>query len=185
MMDIVVRGGSEEENESLRKLTENTLKDSGLGKKQKKMVIITDIGIPAFYVGVKFKKDVEPIILDNISMIREQSNKTRIQINQERYYDQVMEKLWDIYGKDMVEQSERNVIYLNKKDDEVKNIVIYDLTEEIRERTIDVLWTILPEGFKVRHFKHFDDGFILVATDIPQMQEFYNTIDEIEKEIGE
>lgn len=96
-----------------------------------------------------------------------------------------MEKLWEIYGKDMVEQSERNVIYLNKKDDEVKNIVIYDLTEEIRERTIDVLWTILPEGFKVRHFKHFDDGFILVATDIPQMQEFYNTIDEIEKEIGE
>jgi len=185
MMDIVVRGGSDQENESLRKLAEETLKDSGLGKKQKKIVIITDIGIPAFYVGIKFKKDVEPIILDKIATIREQSNKMRIQINQERYYDQVIEKLWSIYGKDLVEQSERNVVYLNKRDEDVKGLVIYDLTEEIRERTIDVLWSILPEGFKVRHFKHFDDGFILVATDIPQMQEFYNALERIEKEIGE
>jgi len=183
MMEVIVRGGTQEENESLRKLTEDTLKDSGLGKKQRKVIIAIDIGIPAFYMAVRFKSDVEPIILDNIATIREQSNKMKIQINQERYYDQVIEKLWSIYGKDMVEQSERNIVYLNKKDDDIKSIVIYDLTEEIRERTIDILWSILPEGFKVRHFKHFDDGFILVATDVPQMKEFYNTIGALEQEI--
>lgn len=184
-MDIVVNGGTPQENEALRKLTEDTFRDSGLAKKQKKILISVDIGIPAFYVAVKFKKDVEPIKVDDIAMIREQSGKTKIQINQERYYDQVIEKLWNTYGKESVEQSERNIVYLNKIDPELKNIVIYDLTEEIRQRSIDILWSILPEGFKVRHFKHFDDGFIMVCTDIPQMKEFYLNMDKIQKEFGD
>ncbi|MBN1786466.1 MAG: methanogenesis marker 17 protein [Candidatus Methanofastidiosa archaeon] len=184
MMEVEVRGGTREENESLRKLTEEIFKDSGLAKKQSKVLIVVDIGIPAFYVGIKFKKDVEPIKVGDIASIREQSGKTKLQINEERYYDQVIEKLGTFYGKENVEQSERNIIYINSTDENVRDIVIYDLTEEIRERTIDVLWSILPEGFKVRHFKHFEDGFILVSTDIPQIREFYNVIEDIQKEFG-
>jgi len=183
-MDVIAKGGSSEENQQLKKLAEETFKDAGLGKKLSKMVLLSDIGLPAFYVGCRFKKDVQPILLKNIARIRELSSSIKLQITDERYYGQVIETLRKHLGRENVEQDERNVIMVQGRHDDIGDIVIYDYTEEIRERIIDLLWHILPEGFKVRHFKHFDDGFILIATDIPKMREFYEQINRIAKEFG-
>jgi len=181
-MEVEVRGATPEENEQLKKLCEDMFKDLGLGKKLKKVLIISDMGMPAFYVACKFKKDVQPIYLKDIARIREQATFKRLQITEERYYDQVISILGEKFGNENIIQDERNIIKVKGSTASVENIKIYDFTEEVRERIIDALWHILPEGFKVRQFKHFSDGFIVMATDIPPIQEFTNQIESMKQE---
>jgi putative methanogenesis marker protein 17 len=183
-MQVEVRGGTASENEQLKKLTEDTFKDLSLGKKLEKILIISDIGIPVLYVACKFKRDVQPVLLSDISRIREQSGETRIQITHERYYDEVMELLGNKFGVENVVQDERNILYLKGVNHDIGPLTVYDFTEEIREHIIDALWHILPEGFKVRSFTHFEDGFIVTATDVPTIGEFERQVKAIAKEIG-
>lgn len=184
-MEVEVRGGSDSENEQMRILTEDTFKDLSLGKKLEKILIVSDIGIPVIYVACKFKRDVQPIMLTDVTRIREQTGETRIQVTQERYYDEVLEMLGKRFGIENVEQDERNILFLKGMGHMLDDITVYDFTEEIREYIIDALWHILPEGFKVRSFTHFDDGFIVTATDVPTIGEFSKQVSAIAEEVGD
>ena len=183
-MQVEAKGGTDSENEQFKKLTEDTFKDLSLGKKLEKVLIVSDIGIPVIYVACKFKRDVQPITLADIARIREQGTETRIQITNERYYDEVMNILGTRFGRENVVQDERNILFLKGVGHKLEDITVYDFTEEIREHIIDALWHILPEGFKVRSFTHFDDGFIVTATDVPTIAEFGNHVASIAKEMG-
>ncbi|RZN47586.1 methanogenesis marker 17 protein [archaeon] len=183
MMEVEVRGGKDDENTQIKKLAEETLKNLGLGKKLKIMLIESDIGLPAFYVACKFKKDVQPLSLGSLATLRESSKGVRISVTHERYYDQIYSTLQERVGKENVTQDERNILFVSNAPPDLDSITIYDYTEEVRDNIIDALWHILPEGFRVRRFKHREDGFIVVATDIPPMTEFTNKVDELEKEI--
>jgi putative methanogenesis marker protein 17 len=183
MMEVEVRGGKEDENAQVKKLAEETLKNLGLGKKLQYMLIESDIGIPAFYVACKFKKDVQPLSLGSLASLRESSKGVRISVTHERYYDQIYSKLQDLLGKENVMQDERNILFVTNAPTELDSITIYDYTEEVRDNIIDALWHILPEGFRVRRFKHREDGFVVVATDVPPMTEFTNKVRELEQEL--
>lgn len=183
MMQVEVRGGKEDENAQVKKLAEETLKNLGLGKKMQYMLIESDIGLPAFYVACKFKKDVQPLSLGSLASLRESSKGVRISVTHERYYDEIYSKLQDVVGKENVTQDERNILFVTNAPAELDSITIYDYTEEVRDNIIDALWHILPEGFRVRRFKHREDGFIVVATDVPPMTEFTNKVHELEREL--
>ncbi len=183
-MQVEARGGTASENEQLKKLTEDTFKDLSLGKKLEKVLLVSDIGIPVIYVACKFKRDVQPIILADIARIREQGAETKIQITNERYYNEAMDILSRQFGRENIVQDERNIMFLKGINHKLDAITVYDFTEDIRRHIIDALWHIIPEGFKVRSFTHFDDGFIVAATDVPTIAEFDRQIASIAKEVG-
>ena len=183
-MEVVVRGGSPEENGHLKKLTEDTFKELALGKKLERIILVSDIGIPAIYLGCRFKRDVQPVVLSDIARIREQGGETRLQITEERYYDEVLSVLAKRYGVESVVQDERNIIFEKGIFPDLEKTVVYDFTEEVREHIIDALWHILPEGFKVRRFVHFEDGFVGTVSDVPTIREFDIQMQAIADEMG-
>ncbi|MHC1605612.1 MAG: methanogenesis marker 17 protein [Candidatus Methanofastidiosia archaeon] len=184
-MEVLVEGCNTEESKNMQKLIEDTFKDTGLAKRIEKFMIKVDIGIPAFYVACRFKKEVPAVYLRDIAKIREQGKLKRIQVTQERYYGDVITALWERFGPEIVSQTERNFIEINDKNATLEDMKIIDPTEKMRERIINALWNILPEGFKVRHFKHFTDGFIVVTTDSPKIKEFHKEMKKIAGKFGE
>ena len=101
----------------------------------------------------------------------------QIEIINEHYLPQLLDKLWAKYGQGNVRQPERKTVNVmcEKPHDEItliEQMVVDDPQRTLNARLVDMTIRVTPEGFRVRHHLLEGNHFIFVATEDVMKQEW-------------
>src|SRR5208283_3081713 len=91
-------------------------------------------------------------------------------IKTEQYIPELLEKLWELYGKANISQPDRLtvVISTDRAEEEaafIKEMMIADQRHKIHENLVDFAIRVTPEGFRVRYHLYKGNRFIFVASE--------------------
>jgi len=130
--------------------------------------IYADPKAPFFSCQIEFKAVEKPLTIDDLSVARVVGDEIDLVIGEERYLPEVLRRLWDIYGRDNVEQPERSHILVKKEGVDLEGLldtVIVEPSKEIFDQLVTLALEIIPTGFRVRHVEYGEKSVLVVASE--------------------
>ncbi|CAD7767045.1 MAG: hypothetical protein DNFNHJIP_00451 [Candidatus Argoarchaeum ethanivorans] len=123
-----------------------------------------------FSCRVDFERSGNPLKIKDLSTERVGDEDVDLVIGEERYLSDMLRKLWDVYGQDRVEQSERQHIIVKgvSKDADVEkllDVVVVDPLEKFYEQLITLAVDIIPVGFRVRRVEYAGNSVLVIASE--------------------
>lgn len=93
-----------------------------------------------------------------------------ISIKKEQYIPELLEKLWDRYGKANISQPDRWTVTISTdrpREEEafLKDMMVADPRHRLHENLVDFAIRVTPEGFRVRYHLYKGNQFIFVASE--------------------
>jgi len=131
------------------------LQDVQIWRVIKDMKVFVDPREPVFIIAVKYEKTASPVTIDDFTEYKYDKNEnvTYIRVKNETYLPELLQKLWEIEGREKILQPNRFEVIINDPKTELKGIAIHDPKEDLKKRIYDAIFRIIPEGFKViRHY---------------------------------
>ena len=109
-------------------------------------------------------------------------------IKTEQYIPELLEKLWELYGKANVSQPDRLTVAIStdRSEEEVvfiKEMMIADPRHRINENLVDFAIRVTPEGFRVRYHLYKGNSFIFVASEEALKDEWIVEAEEMLEEL--
>ncbi|MGD0817326.1 MAG: methanogenesis marker 17 protein [Methanomassiliicoccales archaeon] len=150
-MEITVEGPESFANGSYTQLLERTLVDMGITTSIEKVKMIIRPADPLFIISIRTRKAGGSRMVSEISTIEEKEGGTFIAINDENYAPRLLSLLWRTFGRERIEQITRLEIFAKGTTAKEIESLRLDPEEELKKKLLDVIWRLLPEGFKVRH----------------------------------
>lgn len=97
-------------------------------------------------------------------------DEVKIELDKELFTIKLLNKLWEKYGKENIEQPDRKVIIVKtdpiKDLDMLRDLVIEEPQQEVLDRLIDAIaLRIIPEGFRVRKHELSNTHVLFVASE--------------------
>ncbi|UUX92717.1 methanogenesis marker 17 protein [Methanoplanus endosymbiosus] len=141
-----------------------------------------DPEFPLFIASGEIRKMPGKVRAGDFTGILNDEGKITIEIGDETYLSFLLEKLWDLYGRENVIQPDRFTITIDASIagvEEIKNLAVFDAGTGVYKDIIYAMQWIAPEGFKVRRECTKGSRFYYIAS------ENILTDDVAEKEISE
>ncbi len=97
-------------------------------------------------------------------------DEVKIELQREAYTVKLLNKLWERYGKENIEQPDKKIIVVKtdplKEMDAMGELVIDEPQQEVLDRLIDAIaLRIIPEGFRVRKHELTGSYVLFVASE--------------------
>jgi putative methanogenesis marker protein 17 len=159
--------------ESYRRIAADILGDLDLIKVIGRLHIYIDPKVPLFLAVGVTRKLPRRVRLRDFANVLEQEGGVVIDISDETYLSQLLNILWERFGRDQVEQPDRWTIRIQGVEmnvSEIEDLIVFDPTESLAKDIIYALQYVAPEGFKVRRQLVKEGRFYYVASE--------NTLDE-------
>jgi putative methanogenesis marker protein 17 len=141
------------------------LQDLQITRSVKDMRVFVDPREPVFIIAIKVEKAASPLAFEDLAEYKydAEEDKATIRIKDETYLPNLLEKLWELEGRDRISQPSEVVIYnpITKLD----RRIIYDPAENLRRKVYDAIFRILPEGFRVVRDLSEGDIIAMACTD--------------------
>ncbi len=177
---IIVESPEEVGADVYRKVITDVLSDLALGRVLLKVRAFVDVTEPVFiFVGLR-KKGLPSVKLSDFADLEiggYGKPEVVISLNKEAYIPQLLNKLWERYGRGNILHKERTMIVVETPDymtevDLLEDMVIDEKVQEINDRIIDAMLRIIPEGFRVRYHQLTDEYILFVASEDPIKQDW-------------
>ena len=107
-----------------------------------------------------------PLLVRDIGDVAAAGDGFQIKVNDEEHLADLVRVLWERYGRDNVEQPDRDILTVISKDSPA-DIPVADLDREFRQDLTDALIRIAPEGFRNRMNEMKEDSFFFIAAERP------------------
>jgi len=193
---IIVESPEELGADVYRRVIIDVLSDLALGRVLMKVRVFVDVTEPVFiFLGLR-KKGLASVKLSDFADLEiggYGKTEVLISLNKEAYIPQLLNKLWERYGRGNISQEERTTIVVETPDymtevDLLGEMVIDEKVQEINDRIVDAMLRIIPEGFRVRYHQLTDDYILFVASEDPIKQDWKDRgesmRDQLLKEVG-
>ncbi|MBW6518721.1 MAG: methanogenesis marker 17 protein [ANME-2 cluster archaeon] len=177
---IVEAPGEEVGAEVYMRVISDVLSDLALGRVIEKVRVYVDVTEPVFifvalrHIGIAsvHLKDFADLEIGDYG-----KHQVLIKLNKEAYIPQLLEKLWERYGRGNITHEERTLIVVETPDymDEVdilSEMIIDEKAGEISDRIVDAMLRIIPEGFRVRYHQMTKQYILFVASEDAIKQEW-------------
>ncbi len=154
--------------ESYRQITEDVLGDLDLIKTIGRLHIYIDPKVPIFLAVGIVKKLPRLIHVRDFANVLEKEVGVVLDISEETYLSHLLRILWDMFGRNLVEQPDRWTIVIKSpeaKREKIEDLVVYDPGESLYKDLIFGLQNVAPEGFKVRRQRIRNNVFCYVASE--------------------
>ncbi|NIA02984.1 MAG: methanogenesis marker 17 protein [Nitrospirae bacterium] len=177
---IVVESPEEIGAEVYKRVIIDVLSDLSLGRVIDKVRVFIDVTQPVFiFIGSR-RMGLPSVHLKDFADVEigeYGKEEVLIKLNKETYIPQLLNKLWERYGKGNINQEERTQIIVETVDymtevDLLKDMVIDEKVQEINDRIVDAMLRIIPEGFRVRYHQLTDEYILFVASEDPIKQDW-------------
>ncbi len=177
---IIVESPEEVGADIYRKVIIDVLSDLALGRVLLKVRAFVDVTEPVFiFVGLR-KKGLPSVKLSDFADLEiggYGKPEVVISLNKEAYIPQLLNKLWERYGRGNILHKERTMIVVETPDymtevDLLEDMVIDEKVQEINDRIIDAMLRIIPEGFRVRYHELTEEYILFVASEDPIKQDW-------------
>jgi putative methanogenesis marker protein 17 len=142
-------------------------RDLQINRSIKDMRVFVDPRGPLFIIAIMIQKTPKPILIEDFATYtyNPEEDITTIRIGDENYLPNLLKKLWEIEGREKIQQPSRFEIIIEKPVAEIKELVVYDHAENLRRKIYDAIFRILPEGFSVIKDLSQGDIVAMVSTD--------------------
>lgn len=177
---IIVESPEEVGADIYRKVIIDVLSDLALGRVLLKVRAFVDVTEPVFiFVGLR-KKGLPSVKLSDFADLEiggYGKPEVVISLNKEAYIPQLLNKLWERYGRGNILHKERTMIVVETPDymtevDLLEDMVIDEKVQEINDRIVDAMLRIIPEGFRVRYHELTEEYILFVASEDPIKQDW-------------
>ncbi len=159
-----------------RTLIADTLADLNLTRVFEKIKVFVDPVEPVFIFVALLRLATPPVKLKDFAKVELGAlgkDEIKIELRKEIYTVKLLNKLWEKYGKEKLDQPDKKIIMIKVKEpekevDSLKEIIIEEPQQEVIDRIIDaVALRIIPEGFRVRKHELSTSHVLFVASEDP------------------
>lgn len=154
-------------------LIQDTLADLSLNRVIARLKVFVDPVQPVFIFAALLRMGSPAIKLKDFAKVEMGAlgkDEVNIELQREAYTIKLLNKLWERYGKENIEHSDKKLIVVKtdplKEMDVLKEFVIEEPMQEILDRLIDAIaLRIIPEGFRVRKHELTPKHVLFVASE--------------------
>ncbi|MFP4546150.1 MAG: methanogenesis marker 17 protein [Methanomassiliicoccales archaeon] len=182
-MEVVAEGQEEWGNEHYEELFRRILVDLGITRLVEEARMIIRPKDPLFLVSIRTKRTSGKRKITDIASLRETSKGTVVEISDENYAPRLISLLWQLYGRERVDQQSRLELVIRGESEEEIQKLTMDPEEELKEKVLDAVWRLLPEGFKVRHNIYSEGLLTIAATEHEMRQEWKEEAERVHREM--
>ncbi len=157
---------------STRILIQDTLADLSLNRAIGRLKVFVDPVQPVFIFTAILRLGTPAVRLKDFAKVDFVIGKeeVKIEFHRDAYAVKLLNKLWEKYGKENIEQPDRKVIIVKidpvKEVDALNELVIDEPQQEVLDRLIDAIaLRIIPEGFRVRKHELSTSHVLFVASE--------------------
>lgn len=166
-MDIEIIGDDPYGNDAYSKLFEEIMSDLDKAVLIDKVQLTLKPDIPLFVFSLILRAEPSNKTITDVSNVRTDPNGIHVTITQERYAPEILEALWDKYGRANVYQQTRfDLDVTGGKESDLTDIVISSGEDDVRE-IMGAIWRTMPEGIKNR--KTLIDGSVITVVATEEM----------------
>ena len=140
---------------------------------------------PLLIIVVKLEKASQPIVIEDFTEyeFNKAGNEMFIKIKDETYLPDLLEKLWEIEGRNKIHQPNRYEIIIDDPTADLEGLVVRDPQDDLKKKVYDAIFRIIPEGFRVIDHKSEDNIIALTCTDEMMKDKWLKKTDEIISEV--
>ena len=162
-----------------------TLQDLQLSRAIRDMKVFTDPREPVFIIAIKYEKAASPITIDDFTEYeyKKDENNLYIRVKDETYLPELLRKLWEMEGRENIQQPSRDEIIINNPKAKLEGIPIHDPVEDLKKKIYDAIFRIIPEGFRVIQQLSENNVIAMVCSDEIIKDEWVKKRDEMIKEL--
>lgn len=150
--------------EKYREIIMDILQDLGLIMSIGRLYVYVDIKTPYFAVFGMIRGKQPPLKVEDVGDLVEAEGGYQITVEDEEHMANLIRVLWGTYGREKVEQPDRNALVV-LSDESPKDLVVADLETEFKRDLMDALVRIAPEGFRNRRNEMGKDSFFFFAAE--------------------
>ncbi|MDO9097462.1 MAG: methanogenesis marker 17 protein [Candidatus Methanoperedens sp.] len=151
----------------------DTLADLTLNRVIGRLKVFVDPVQPVFIFTALLRLGTPAIRLKDFAIVDMGTlgkDEVKIELQREAFTVKLLNKLWEKYGKENIEQRDKKIIIVKtdplKELDILKEFVIEEPQQEVLDRLIDaVALRIIPEGFRVRKHELSTSHILFVASE--------------------
>ncbi|MDW5562599.1 MAG: methanogenesis marker 17 protein [Methanomassiliicoccus sp.] len=159
------------------------LQDLGITRSVLAFRIVADPQAPYFLISVRLGRARSAIKVADMSQLNTHTGGTAITITDEAWAPALLNKLWQKYGRDRVEQLTRFEILVRGAELEEVSAMELDPGEELKAKVLDAVWRLFPEGFTVRYNIVDDRAMTIIGTEHDMSPQWVNVAQMVHKEM--
>ncbi len=156
-----------------RTLILDTLADLSLNRVIGRLKVFVDPVEPVFIFTALLRLGTPAVRLRDFAKVDMGAlgkDEVRIELLREAFTVKLLNKLWEKYGKERIEQPDKKIIVVKTDPmtevDVLKELVIEEPQQEVLDRLIDAIaLRIIPEGFRVRKHELSTSHVMFVASE--------------------
>lgn len=154
-------------------LIQDVLADLSLNRVIGRLKVFVDPVQPIFILTALLRLGTPAIKLKDFAKVEMGTlgkDEVKIELQREAYTVKLLNKLWERYGKENIEQPDKKIIIVKtdplKELEVVGELVIEEPRQEVLDRLIDAIaLRIIPEGFRVRKHELSTSHIIFMASE--------------------
>jgi len=141
------------------------LQELGIARSVLAYRIVADPVAPYFLISIRLGRARSAVRVSDMAQLNPQAAGTAITITDEGWAPALLNKLWQRYGRDRVEQLTRFEMLVRGVGVDELACLELDPGEELKSKVLDAVWRIFPEGFTVRYQIADDDAMTIIGTE--------------------
>jgi putative methanogenesis marker protein 17 len=140
---------------------------------------------PVFIIVVRLEKASKPVVIEDFTEyeFNKAGNEMFIKIKDETYLPELLEKLWELEGRNKIHQPNRFEVIIDDPTKDLEGLVIRDPQEDLKKKVYDAIFRIIPEGFRVIDHRSEGNIIALTCTDEMMKDEWIKKTEEIIEEV--
>ncbi len=140
---------------------------------------------PIFIIVVRLEKASKPVVIEDFTEyeFNKAGNEMFIKIKDETYLPELLEKLWEMEGRNKIHQPNRFEVIIDDPTKDLEGLIIRDPQEDLKKKVYDAIFRIIPEGFRVIDHRSEDNIIALTCTDEMMKDEWIEKTEEIIAEV--
>ncbi len=165
--------------EQFKYIAEKSVEDLGLGGSIAEIRMYIRPEEPLFVIGVRYKEFTGKNTIGELGTVDPRAEGVKIILNSEIDVGDALKALWNVYGRDRVEQGGRMDIKVDGVEaEDVRGIKIREKAIDVASKVNELALRIIPEGFRVRHVTKKEGEITIVAAEDPIKEEWKKQAEE-------
>lgn len=170
---VAVESPDEQGARLIEELTSDILSDLDVAQSLYDVRIFIDPDEPVIILYAKLAISLPDIKISDVATVTHTDDGVKLDIRNERYVNDLLDKLVERYGKANILQLDRYTI-LVATDEDIPDEIIYEPATELKRKVIDSIRRVAPEGYRIIKHDITDDYVLFIASEEPIKQEWIN-----------
>ncbi|HUV23843.1 MAG TPA: methanogenesis marker 17 protein [Methanomassiliicoccales archaeon] len=182
-MKVTVEGQEDWGNQSYDELFRRILLDLGITRMIDEVHMIIEPENSFFLISLRVRTATGAKSIHEVAKVEQKPEGAMLTITNELYAPRLLALLWRDYGRQRVDQLSRfELMVRGIKIDELEEKML-DPGEELKQKVLDAVWRLLPEGLKVRHNIYSEGVLTIAATEHDMKQDWKDLAEKIHAEL--